>query len=229
MQADEVAAFEQLVERHRLGVGEHDLVGADVRVGDEDARAEGAQALGHGAPDRTEADEADGLVPQLAALQAGERLAHAAHVAGVDPRLTQERRRGGQPASQHQQERNGELGDRVGVAPRGVQHRNAEGGARRDVDVHRVAAARGDDAQVGQLAQRVGVDDVHFGDEDLHAAQRLDQRRSGEQAHHFAEARVLDVAERAQRRQPRVVHVRRHQDARAQRRPARRPPRRSSP
>ena len=87
MQADELTVFEQLIERRRLSIGQHDLVATDIRVVHEDACAKGAQAPGHGAPHGTEADQTDGLVPELAALQAGERLTHPADVAGGDPGL----------------------------------------------------------------------------------------------------------------------------------------------
>jgi len=44
MQADELTVFEQLIERRRLSIGQHDLVATGIRVVHEDTCAKGAQA-----------------------------------------------------------------------------------------------------------------------------------------------------------------------------------------
>ena len=133
-----------------------------VRVVGDDPHAEPLEPPLGRPPDRAEADEARGPARELPGPEAlvGDRpvavrlaLAHVA--VGLDD------------APVHgEQQRDGELGDRVGVAARGAQHRDPLAGRGRDVDVVRVAAARPDGAQrqvEDRPLDRVGLDDEQVG------------------------------------------------------------------
>jgi hypothetical protein len=208
VQAHDVALAQQRLERHEEGSGPRGLLGVHEGVGHQDSRAEGLQPGGDLASDGAEPDEPHGLAPQLAALKGGEGLSQLRHVAGRHVGPVQELGGRSELAHQHQREGECQVRDGIGVAPRRVEHRNAEGGARFEIDVHRVAAARSHDAQRRQACQGRGIDDVDLGDEHLAVAERFHQGIAREQSHRLAKARVLHVAERCELRKARVVHRR---------------------
>src|SRR5206468_12734124 len=70
----------------------------------------------------------------------------------------------GQPPGEHQHEGEGQVGDGVRVAPRGVEHRHALGGGQLEVDVHRVAPAAADHAEPAPV-QHLGVHQVRLDDQ----------------------------------------------------------------
>ena len=126
----------------------------------DDAHAEPFEAPARGAADSAEADEPRRPARQLPGPEAlvGDRpvpvdlaLAHVpigAHEAAVHG----------------EEERDGQLGDGVGVAARRPQHGDTAGGGGGDVDVVRVATA-GADGREGELEDRaldgVALDDDH--------------------------------------------------------------------
>ena len=80
-------------------------------------------------------------------------------------------------ARQRQHEAEREIGDRIGVAPRREQHRNAQLGGALHADVDRIAAAAADEAQPAAvehlLVHQVGLDDQHVGADGMDALGEL--------------------------------------------------------
>ena len=141
MQRDDVGLIEQLVEAVS-GLGVERVVG-------DDRDAEPLQPPPQRQPDRAEADQS-GRSPRdfvCAEPLVGDG-AVAKHLAGPDVRVGGQHVTGGR-----EQQRNGHLGDRVGVAARGVQHRYPGGGGACDVDVVGITAG-GRDGPQRQLEHR---------------------------------------------------------------------------
>jgi hypothetical protein len=122
VQRDEIARREQRIERCGLGAGEAHGIRIDVGVAHEAVHTEREQSFDDLAADGSHAHEADGLVPELAPLEAAEGPSHAAHVAGLAAGLPQEGRGFGHAPGEHQEKRQRQVRDGVGVAARGVQH-----------------------------------------------------------------------------------------------------------
>ena len=135
MQGDDVGLAQQLVEAVAGFVV--------VRVVRDDPHAQPGQPPPQRPADGAEAHQPGG---ESGDLPAAEPLigdaAVAKHVAAADIRVG-----GQQVAGGGQQQRHRHLGDRVGVAGRGVQHRDAGRGGSGDVDVVGVAAGGRDRAQ----------------------------------------------------------------------------------
>ena len=150
MHRDDVGLGEQVVERVRGVVG--------VRVVGDDAHAEPFEPPLRGAADRAEADEARGPPRELPRPEplVGDRAV------AVDLALAHVEVGAHDAAVHREQQRDGELGDGVGVAARRPQHGDARGGGGGDVDVVGVAAARADrderEVEDGAL-HGVGLDD----------------------------------------------------------------------
>ena len=102
------------------------------------------------------------------------------------------------------------------LRPGRVQDRNAVGGAGRGVDVDGVPPAGRDHAQIRQARQRGGVDQVDLGDEDLHPVEGAHQIVAREQPQAGPEARVLDVAQLAERVEGVIGHIGRDENAGAE-------------
>ena len=135
------------VHRHHVGLGEEvvEAVGGFgvVRVVRDHAHPESFEPPLRGSAHGTEADEAGGLTRELPGPEplVGDR-AVAPDLAGAHVEVGPD-----DTAVHREQQRDGHLGDAVGVAARGAQHRDARGGGGRDVDVRRVAATRTDRAE----------------------------------------------------------------------------------
>ncbi len=162
--------------RHDVGLREQvvERVGGVVRVGivRDHTHAEPLEAPLRGASHRTEPDDADRLARELPrpVPLVGEH-AVAVGVTGADVGV------GRHDAACHREEQpDGELGDRVGVASRRAEHGNALRRGRGDVDVVGVAAT-GADREQRQLEHRardeVGLHDEEVGALGLHPLREL--------------------------------------------------------
>ena len=133
-----------------------------VRVVGDDLHAQPLQPPSQRPADRAEPDQPGGLPGDLPGPEplVGDR-AVAKHLAGPDIRVG-----GQQVAGRREQQGERHLGDGVGVAARGVQHRDARAGGAGDVDVVGVAAGRGDGPQRQleyRTADRIALHDKHIG------------------------------------------------------------------
>ena len=143
MHRDDVGLVEQLIERVRRVLG--------VRVVRDHAHAEPFEAPLHRASHGSQSHDARGLprvLPRAVAL-VGDRPA-AVRVAGADVAIG-----GHDPPGHREEQRHRHLGDRVGVATRGAQHRDPGGGGGGHVDVVGVTPA-GADREEWQIEDGAG-------------------------------------------------------------------------
>ncbi len=158
------------VHRHDVALAEHreQFLGGVVRglrvvrVVREDAHPEPFEAPRRGAADRAQPDDSRGPAGELPGAVAliGD-LPGGVHLVGAHVGVGRD-----DEAVDREHQRHRQLRDRVGVAARGAQHRDAGRGRGRDVDVVGVAPARPDrderHLEHGSL-HRVGLDDEHVG------------------------------------------------------------------
>ncbi len=112
----------------------------DVGVVGDDVRAERGEPLGHQLTDAAEADHADRLAEDLGARERRPL-----------PGVVAQRGVGGRDLpGRGQQQRERMLGGAVDVRRRRVDHQDAAGGRRVDVDVVQADARAGDDLQLGR-------------------------------------------------------------------------------
>ena len=171
MQADVVGLGEKIVETHQFGSGERCCLGARIGVGNKQPCAEPLQALGNHPADGAKSDQADSLVPQFAALQSAVGLGQHRGISGAGRFILEELGGGNELAGHGQHEAECQISNCHRIAPRREQHRNAEGGAGLNIDVHGIAPTGDHDPQVGKLAEYFGIDNIGFCDEYLPALQ----------------------------------------------------------
>ncbi len=162
VQGDEVGAAEEVVERAELHPGRRV---SDVRVVGQDPRLERDQPGRDLAPDRPQGHETDRAPTQL---DAGEAVVHGEEVARArdrrPPALPEGVAQRPQVTGEHQEERERQVGDRIRVAPRGVEDGDALARRQLEVDVDRVAAAAADHLERHRL-QHLGVHQVRLHDQ----------------------------------------------------------------
>ncbi len=76
---------------------------------------------------------------------------------------------GGDVANAVEEHSDAEVGDGLGVAPRGAEHDPAELGGGGDVDVHRLPPRRGDDPERGRGLEHVAGDELRLDDDGVEA------------------------------------------------------------
>src|SRR5579862_1831941 len=167
VQGEHVDAAYQRVEIGWVGPRGMHRVGGHERIVDQHAAAEGAQALDDAPADGPEAHDTDGHATELeAAVSPVDLEVVAGRIEGHLARLEQPVDRIN-VAGEREHEAERQVGDRIRVAPRRKQHRDAELGRARHADVDGIAAAAPDQAQrVGVehvLVDEVGFDDEHVG------------------------------------------------------------------
>ena len=133
-----------------------------VRVVGDDRHAKARQPPAQRSADGAEAHQARGASGDLAAAEplVGDGSV-AKHLARADVRFGRQQVAGGR-----EQQCDGHLGDRVGVAPRRVQNRNPRGGRAGNVDVVGVTSGGGDRPQwklEHRPANRIGFHHKHIG------------------------------------------------------------------
>ncbi len=183
--ADEAGGLvgEGHVHREHVGLGEHLVEGAELRVErlgavgvevgivDQNPHAEGAGADGHLAADAPRSDQPERLAVQLAAAQLR---------AVPGPRLHGAVGRGHAPG-QREHERHGELGRRDGVPGGRVEHRDALLGGGLDVDRVHADAGAPDHLEAAGGGHRFARDLGGAPDDDgVHVVERGGQVRNGE-------------------------------------------------
>ena len=147
---DRIGHLEDLGHRHGLDAVQLGGLGRDEGIATDDVHAQRTSAVGHGHADLAQADDAERLVDQLAAHEGG-----AVPVACVHRGV-----RGGHATRQREEQGQGVLGGRDGVAGRSVDDRDAGGGGGGDVDVVDADAGTADDDQslAGGDGLGVGLD-----------------------------------------------------------------------
>jgi hypothetical protein len=216
VEADEVAAAQQRLQGHRLRTDHADLLVVEPRIVYEAARTERSQAYRHLATDGAEPDQADAPASEFVATQRAECAPQAAQVSRGAARLAKEGSGLGEAARQQQQERQGEVCDGGGIAPRSVQHGDAQSRTGLDVDVHGIAATDTDHLQVFGAQQRGGVEEIDLGDEHVHSPESRDQVRARQQAERVAVPGVLHLSDAAQGLEAIGLEVGGGQDARTE-------------